>query len=463
MKYLKTIRIIVAALVLLSLTALLFDYTGVLRHWFGWIPKMQFLPAILSLNIVIVISVVLVTFIIGRLYCSVICPLGIFQDIFTWFHKIIFPRKKFVYRKPSNWLRYSILVLFIILMVAGVNSIVSLVAPYSAYSRMVVNIHSSGVAQIVAIATLVIIGMCSFLYGRLWCNTICPVGSVLSIISRYSLFGIKIDKSKCVGCKRCEGACKAMCIDIEGGKNIDHSRCVNCFNCLGECKVGAISIGKNGCSKADNKQENEKIDSSRRKFMATTVAVGTAMAVKAQEQKVDGGLAVILDKKVPERKVPLKPAGSIGLKNFSSHCTACQLCVSQCPEKVLKPSSKIERFMQPEMDYTNGYCRQACTRCSDVCPTGAITLIDKEEKTSISIGRAIVIADNCISADGTNCGACARHCPAAAISMITDKDGRTIPSVMESKCIGCGACEYYCPARPQVAIYVEGKELHTEI
>ena len=164
--------------------------------------------------------------------------------------------------------------------------------------------------------------------------------------------------------------------------------------------------------------------------MAGTVAVGAAMAVQAQEQKMDGGLAALMDKSVPQRKTPLKPFGARSLKNFSQHCTACQLCVSKCPEHVLRPSTKLESLMQPEMNYTDGYCRMACTRCSEVCPTGAIRPIGKEEKTAISIGVAVVLKENCIS-----CGACARHCPSEAILMV---DG--YPAVNESRCLGCGAC-----------------------
>ena len=177
------------------------------------------------------------------------------------------------------------------------------------------------------------------------------------------------------------------------------------------------------------------------------------MTLEAQEQKMDGGLAAIMGKSVPERQTPLKPFGARSLKNFHSSCTGCQLCVSQCPEKVLRPSGKLESFMQPEMNFTDGYCRMACTRCSQVCPSGAIRPVTREEKTSISIGHAVVLAENCIG-----CGTCARHCPSAAIMMV---DGK--PSVNESRCLGCGACEYYCPARPVTAIYVEGREVHAEI
>ena len=177
------------------------------------------------------------------------------------------------------------------------------------------------------------------------------------------------------------------------------------------------------------------------------------MAVQAQEQKLDGGLAILADKSVPERKTPLKPFGARSLKNFGSRCTSCQLCVSQCPEHVLRPSTQMATLLQPEMSFDQGYCRMACTRCSEVCPAGAIQPITKEEKTAISIGCAVVLKDNCIG-----CGNCARHCPSEAIQMV---DGK--PAVNESRCLGCGACEYYCPARPVTAIYVEGREIHAEI
>ena len=447
-KSLKVIRIILAAFMLLGITALLFDTTGVLRHWLGWMPKIQLLPAILALNVVFVVAVLLVTALIGRVYCSVVCPMGIFQDIITWFHKIFFGKKcPFRYRKPQNWLRYMMLVLFVVLMLCGLNGIALLIAPYGAYARMVTNIHGTGWVHWLAIATLCCVGVMSFVWGRLWCNTICPVGSLLSLVSRYRIFGIRIDPNKCVGCRRCEHGCKAMCIDIDN-KRVDDSRCVDCWNCLGQCKVGAISL--NGTRK---EERGKPVDGSRRKFLATTALVGTAMAVEAQEQKLDGGLAALMEKSMPMRKNPIKPFGARSLKNFHSRCTGCQLCVSQCPEHVLRPSTKLESFMQPEMNYTDGYCRMACTRCSEVCPAGAILPISKEEKTAVSIGVAVVLKENCIG-----CGACARHCPSSAINMV---EGR--PSVNEARCLGCGACEYYCPARPATAIYVEGREIHAEI
>ena len=459
-KSLKPIRIIIAALMLLGMTALLLDATGMLRQWLGWMPKVQLLPSILALNFVMVVSVLVVTAIIGRFYCAVVCPMGIFQDLFVWFHKLIFGKKRpYRYRKPQNWVRYTVLVAFVVLMVLGLNGIATLIAPYSAYARMVTNIHGSGLVHWVAIATLCCVGVMSFIWGRLWCNTICPVGSLLSLMAKFRVLGIRIDEDKCVSCRKCEHGCKSMCIDIDN-HTVDQSRCVNCFNCLSQCKVGAISLStktsktsKTSSTSNTRNTSSTSTDTSRRKFIVTTAAVGAAMAVEAQEQKLDGGLAAIMDKSVPQRNTPLKPAGSQSLKSFSSHCTSCQLCVSKCPEKVLRPSKKLSSLMQPEMSFTDGYCRTACTRCSEVCPTGAIKPITKEEKTAVSIGHAVVLKENCIS-----CGTCARHCPSSAISMV---DG--IPAVNETRCLGCGACEYYCPARPMTAIYVEGREIHTEI
>lgn len=460
---LKKVRVAIACIVFAGIVALFADQEGLLQPCLGWLAKVQFLPAVLALNVAVVAALLLLTLLLGRVYCSVICPMGVLQDVFNWLGSKC-KKNRFQYKKGRTVLRIVALVAFVLLMVFGVNGIALLVAPYSAFGRMAnVVFHWSGlnVTFWVAVVTLVVVGVLSFVWGRLWCNTICPVGTVLGFFSRFSLLKPVIDTSKCNGCKKCARNCKAMCIDPET-HTIDYSRCVACMDCLENCHQHAIKYRRTPRLSAAPAKEGT-VDGSRRKFVVTTAAVGAAMALEAQEKKVDGGLAVLEDKQLPDRKVPLKPAGAKSLKNFSSRCTGCQLCVSECPSKVLRPSKGLQTLLQPEMAFDNGYCRVDCTRCSEVCPAGAIKPIDAAERSAISIGYAVTVPHNCLLAQGVECNACSRHCPTAAISLVSDAStGHSVVAVNEQRCIGCGACEHYCPVRPFSAIYVEGREVHVK-
>jgi Pyruvate/2-oxoacid:ferredoxin oxidoreductase delta subunit len=293
------------------------------------------------------------------------------------------------------------------------------------------------------------------------------VGTTLSFFSRFAMFRPMIDANVCKGCKSCEHNCKAACIDVEHRK-IDYSRCVDCFNCIDSCKLGGLKYrfawgkGKTVISTEQSERRNLD-DTGRRAFIAgAALAVGTA-TLKAQEKKVDGGFAAILDKEVPERDIPLTPPGSKSVKDFYRRCTACQLCVAECPNHVLRPSTDLKHFMQPEMSYERGYCRPECTRCSELCPTGAIRKITKEEKTQYHVGTARVNRTLCVVEKGVECGNCARKCPSGAIQMVLDQEsGISRPVVNEALCIGCGACENLCPARPISAITVNGRHNHLE-
>ena len=495
---LRKIRIILASLFFIGVTLLFLDFTGTIHAWLGWMAKVQFLPAVLALNFGVVAALLALTLIFGRVYCSVICPLGVMQDIISWIHGKTKKKNRFrfSYSPAKNWLRYGVLAVFVIALVAGLHSLVALVAPYSAYGRIASNLLApvyqwgnnffawiaeradsyafystevwikSGATFAVAAVTFIVVAVLAWKHGRTWCNTICPVGSVLGFFSKFSLFAPVIDTEKCRNCGLCGKQCKASCIDTKGHK-IDYSRCVACMDCIDSCKDGAIHYAlRKGAAKA--KTQKDAPDQSKRAFMVSTAIAATAVAAKAQDMKVDGGLAEIERAAKPERQTRLVPAGSLSLRNFSNHCTACQLCVSACPNQVLRPSTSLLTLMQPEMSYERGYCRPECTKCSDVCPAGAIRPITVEEKSSTQIGHAVVCHENCVvNTDGVSCGNCARHCPAGAISMVRknpdDPRSPRIPVVNEERCIGCGACENLCPARPFTAIHVEGHEVHKTI
>lgn len=498
---LRKIRTTLAILCFALITLLFLDFTGTLHAWFGWLAKIQFLPALLALNLGVVALLVLATLLFGRIYCSIICPLGVMQDIIARFGSRGRKRKyRYSYSPAKNWLRYGVLALFIAALVAGIGSFVALIAPYSAYGRIAQNLLAplygwgnnllaylaeradsyafyrtevwirSLTTLLIAAATLILLIILAWRNGRTWCNTVCPVGTVLGFFSRFSLFRPVIDTAKCNACGLCARQCKASCIDSKHHA-IDYSRCVACMDCLDNCKQGAISYRRRTFGMHPSKAKKPAAapqDASRRSFLTGTgILLGTGL-VRAQEKKVDGGLAVILDKKAPARHTPIVPPGAVSLRHLAQHCTGCQLCVAVCPNGVLRPSSGIMTLMQPESSYERGYCRPECVKCSEVCPAGAIEPITVADKSAIQIGHAVWVRENCVPlTDGVACGNCARHCPTGAITMVPSDpsmaDSPQVPVINEERCIGCGACENLCPARPFSAIYVEGHECHRTI
>lgn len=490
---LRKIRITLGSVMFIGLSLLFLDFTGTLHQWLSWMAKVQALEAVLALNVAVIAGLAVLTFLFGRIYCSIICPLGGMQDVFGWLGKKS-KKNRYTFSKEYKWLRYGLLAIFIAGCLAGVGTIIELLAPYSAFGRictmllqplwMLGNNALASIAEhyesyafygvdvwmkslpvfFIALLTLIIIAILAWRNGRTYCNTICPVGTVLSFISRFSLLKIHFDEDKCKNCSLCTKNCKAACIDFKNHK-VDYSRCVVCGDCIKSCKFGALSYSRktSGTSKTGTTSD-ASVDANKRSFLIATALVSTA-ALAQEKKHVDGGLADIIEKKAPERKTPIVPPGARSLKHMTQHCTGCQLCVSKCPNDVLRPSMDITNLMQPVMSFEKGYCRPECTRCSEVCPAGAIKLIDKEEKSGIQIGHAVVYPDFCLSALGENeCGNCARHCPVGAIEMVPsdseDDLSPSVPAVNENACIGCGACEHLCPVRPLSAIHVEGHEVH---
>ena len=493
---LRKIRTILAAVFFVLITLLFLDFTGTLHHWFSWLAKIQFLPAVMALNVVVIVALLLLTLVFGRIYCSIICPLGVFQDILARFHR---KKNHYSYSKEVRWLRYPVLVVFIIAAVAGIGSLFQLLAPYSAYGRIATMIFQpvwkfgnnvlAVIAEradsyafysvdvwmkslpvfIIAAVTLVVLFVLAWRGGRTYCNTICPVGTILSFFARFSFLKIHFDTDKCKNCSMCSKNCKAACIDYKN-HTVDYSRCVVCGNCINSCKFGALkySIRASQSNKTGETNESNPIDTSKRSFLIASALVSTAALAQKKEKLMDGGLAEIEDKVAPARQTPLTPPGSLSFDHFAQRCTGCQLCVSECPNEVLRPSSDLMHLMLPVMSYEQGHCRPECTRCSEVCPAGAILKVDKKEKSSIQIGHAVWIKKNCVPiTDEVECGNCARHCPTGAIEMVpldeNNEESPMIPAINEAACIGCGACEYVCPSRPFSAIYVEGHEVHKKI
>ena len=485
-----------AAISLIAMVLLFLGAWDGSREQLGFLAKLQLVPAILSVNVVVLLILAVVTLLFGRIYCSVICPLGILQDIIARLGRSGKKNKLRYSPSKEKKIRYLLWAIFVAGLVAGISYIIVLLDPYGIFGRMMASATGKvggWIVPAVSLAFLAVIGVLAWRNGRTWCNTVCPVGTTLGFISRFSVFKPVIDKDKCKNCHACEKKCKAACIDISSDKPIDYSRCVVCLDCLGSCKFGALRFRRTEISRLASlaRNDNERLarndnegvarndsdslchfdrsgeisDQGRRAFIASTALVASAVTLGAQGKKVDGGLAAILDKKIPERTVPLVPFGSESVDDFYKKCVACQLCISACPNNVLRPSASLEHPMQPEMSYDKGYCRPECTECSKVCPAGAILPITPQEKTGFHIGTAKVDNSLCVAYnDGIKCGNCARHCPVGAIIMVKKEpdnpDSILIPAVDEARCIGCGACENLCPSRPFSAITVNGLKVH---
>ncbi|MCQ2074485.1 MAG: 4Fe-4S dicluster domain-containing protein [Bacteroidaceae bacterium] len=505
---LRIVRIVLAIVSVVLMTVLFASrYLG---GRLAFLAKAQFVPALLSANIAVLLALLLITFLFGRLYCSVICPLGILQDFFNWIAKKIGGKKRqvrFSYSRPHNVLRYVILALYALAVIFGVGSFMALLDPYAAFGRIMthifvpVSVHLNNLlasvsdlfliepyvginslALSVAIVTFLLVAILAVRSGRTYCNTICPVGSLLGLVSRHSVFKVRIDDSKCVECGLCGKKCRASCIDTKN-RTVDYSRCVDCLDCIDNCGAGAIYFSPKEKVKAmddDNRPDNE----SRRKFLSILALTGIASSKAWAREKIEL-VDDLVGNKPKEKHVAVSPFGSVSHKRLNGKCTACHLCIDRCPMKVLRPAINeygLEGIMQPVMDYTRSFCDYDCTLCGEICPSGAISPLSWDDKHAVKVGLALFTKEDCAMHNGKLfCEACLRACRASAITLVPDYNEplndeeigqleelpsstkrprahyRVYPKIDPDLCIGCGACQYRCPEK---AITVQGFEVH---
>jgi ferredoxin len=498
---LKKIRVTVSIILCSLITLYFLDFGGILPQQMSFMADIQFIPALLALNIAIVGALVGLTLLFGRIYCSSICPMGIYQDTVAWLSKKLIRKKRYSYSKAKTILRWSILGAVIVSFVFGFTFLLGLLDPYGAYGRIVthlfrpaylagnnllaeifskfenytfykVSIYGLGIfSTVISLLTLIGIGFLAWRNGRTYCNTVCPVGTVLGFIGKFSIFKIQFIDENCNSCGLCAMKCKASCINSKN-KQVDYSRCVTCFNCIETCNRNALKFAPVGPKRqkvaepsiAYNYQKgNQTVDDSKRRFLSATLITGIA----AGKLLAQGSAGKLLPKKDIKRETPIAPPGALSFEHLQDKCISCHLCISKCPSHVLKPAFLeygLSGMMQPKMYFDHGFCNYDCTVCGDVCPTGAITKLDVDAKHQTQMGKVQFIKENCIVYyDETNCGACSEHCPTQAVHMGPYKGGLTIPETDQSICVGCGGCEYVCPAIPFKAIFVEGLNVQNKV
>lgn len=479
-RWLKPLRVSVALIFLAVLLAAFLDFRGVVPPSLAHsLAALQFGPAALAaaaggtFALVVLGALLVLTALFGRVYCSVICPLGVLQDVAARLR----PRRRHALRfAPENRLvRYGVLVAALLAIVAGAaGAAFTLLDPYSHFGRIVavlgrpalvatnnalVPLFQSlsgqflyrvpppapalGLVLVAGLAAASVIALAIW-RGRIYCNTLCPVGTVLGLLSRVSAFRLTIDRSACTKCADCLRACKAQCIDLRAG-TVDASRCVACANCLGACQHGGIGY------RFAWRRAPRAPDAQRRAFVASALVLPPLAAVQT----------VAPD----SRRAAVAPPGAQSVERLLDRCTGCQLCVTACPTQVLQPAVLDYGWLglaKPHLDFERAFCNFDCHRCAEVCPTGAISLLPLADKRLTSIGTAHFERSRCIvETDGTDCAACSEHCPTKAVDTVPFRENLRLPQVKENLCIGCGACEFACPVRPQRAITVAARTVHT--
>ena len=443
------------------------------------LPPLQLMPALVRtvtnphvLFTCGLLGILLLTLLFGRIYCSFLCPLGAMQDLIIAGSQRIGKKSKHVYSKPLNGLRYTVLTLCALSLIFGILLPVNLLDPYALSGRifseilqpLIVLMHNLGIlalkpfniylypkeAAFVPLAVMALTILLALLvaylacrHGRLYCNTLCPVGALLGLVSRVSLFQFVLNQNACSACHRCESACKARCINPQD-QTIDMSRCVGCFNCLAACSTDTVSYRKKTFQSGAQTWSPD-----RRGFViGGLVATAGLLTVNNKVRAIAGGPAA-------NSSGPVTPPGSVSPSRYTRTCTACALCVSICPTKVMTPTFLdfgLSGLMQPKMNYEKSFCEFECNLCGRVCPTGAILPLALDEKKMTQIGEARLSEEVCVVfVNRQNCGACGEVCPTHAIRF-TDRDHVLYPEIDRQYCIGCGACQLACPTTPRSII-----------
>lgn len=487
-----TFRAFAAAFTLVLFLLFFMDiYPGVTRFVGKTLGRIQFFPALTramsgGISGIITLSfLVLVSLVFGRIYCAVICPLGIFQDMIGFLARTNGRKKTTVSGTPPKgypFLWYGILILTLLVLIPGSLVMVNLFDPWSIFGRFCTllivpagaSINNLMVAVtdtfrpyllspstvhalswplfILAYAWLILVTTMAFFHGRRYCNTLCPVGAFFSLFSRRALFRFSIDKTRCTRCAKCQRICRAACIHSLQGE-IDGSRCVACFDCMDVCPEQAIQYRP---VVSLPKTFKGSTLSPRRHFLALFAAGGLALLLRRPS------IAII--RQTVAAPLPVIPPGALGIDHFSATCTACLACVGACPERVILPG--IDNFglagiVQPSLDFNRSRCAYTCNACTQVCPTNALVPLTLGVKQRTRIGQVVFEKNRClVYTHKRDCGACAEVCPTHAVHTIKENNVHH-PRLAPDACIGCGACQQVCPVSPK-AIHVAALAVHEQ-
>ncbi|MFC1667933.1 4Fe-4S binding protein [Chlamydiota bacterium] len=433
--------------------------------------------------------ILLITIVLGRVFCGWICPLGtVFQ--FTGFCVEKFSKRNYSYNyDPKQVSKYLLLILFFFLFLfrlslfgffdplalfqrsvtVGIYPVLQMVTEqilqlflksdnttvYSISQSIYQFIRShifftkqsfSFVSLIILCFFCFIVSSC-FVRKRFWCKYVCPLGALLGIISRFSPKKLIIGEA-CIHCNACSLVCEGACNPHVKDNWVKHE-CLYCYNCVSICPVQVVSFT------FSIKKTKPTLDLTRRRLLVSAVFSFALLPLLKAIKK--------------DRINYLRPPGSSLEKDFMSLCVRCETCIKTCPTNFLHPSffeQGLFGIFTPIGVAQHGYCNYACNLCGQVCPTHAIKNLSLQEKQRTKIGSAYIDKSKCLVHNfNVACLMCEEHCPvpSKAIHLYTDdplnKNGLLKPYVLKELCIGCCICEHVCPAPGGVpAIQISASE-----
>ncbi|MBX3183298.1 MAG: 4Fe-4S binding protein [Polyangiaceae bacterium] len=458
--------------------------------------------------------VLALTLVFGRVFCGWICPFGTMHHFFSW----IFPSRyvkgsKRVNANTTKWWqsgKYYLMIAFLAAAAAG-SAIGGLLDPICVAVRTIglgvipalqyLGLYSSSVvaesnvrplqmasdstqdflAQTVwtsqqayfhqtwfIVFTLVAILFMNRFIPRFWCRALCPLGAFLGVFSRFALFGMEKDHSKCTDCNLCLVDCQGA-DSPQGGVKHRQDECHMCLNCETACPEDVIKFRF-----LPNRKGTIQKPSLERRTALASAAAG-AVTIPAMR------IANWPDRAYSEKVI--RPPGSVDEREFLERCIRCAECMKVCPNNALHPAffeAGLEGLWTPILIPRIGYCEFSCVLCGQVCPTGAIQKIDEKQKMGIgqkpiTLGTAMYDQGRCLPwAMATPCIVCEEFCPTSPKAIWAEEldvpkreseyDGSghakmtTVrvqrPQVDPTLCIGCGACEKVCPIVDKPAVYV---------
>jgi MauM/NapG family ferredoxin protein len=435
----------------------------------------------------VALIIVLLTLVAGRAFCGWLCPLGTLLDVFS------FPRVRRGEKvPPETWrsVKYGLLLFILIAALFGNLTLLILdpltilyrsftLALLPAVDHIVTSIETA--LYPVPFLTRSVITFDrwirpavlpyepvyypqAFLFGfllvgiillnraapRFWCRYLCPLGGLLGVISRFSLFRRRVD-SECRQCGVCDQKCPTGTIDRQRDYASDPAECTLCLDCFRSCPRGSLNL-----STHLQPAPRMEYDPNRRHALAILGLSVMSVALLNRSANV----------KHPH-KFLLRPPGAQESELMQT-CVRCGACIAACPTGALQPAiseAGLEGIWTPVVVPRMGYCDYSCSACGSVCPVAAIPPLSLDEKRTEVIGKAYIDENRCLAwSNLEDCIICEEMCPVPnkAIHLesteVTGEASQTVtvllPYVERQRCIGCGICENKCPVGGESAIRV---------